>query len=98
MCFCRSWVRFDARLAQRARRSGFERAHDRESARVGSGRRFPRPGRRGCPERKATARSFVARALNESSWGSKSGAFRVNALNTPHFYRDLIEVVEAAAD
>jgi len=48
------------------------------------------------PTEKAAARLTVAQALSKDSWGNKPGAFRVNALDTPYFYRDLIDVVEAA--
>lgn len=50
------------------------------------------------PDQKAAARTQVARALRDLDWGTKPGAFRVNALDTPWFYRDLIEIVEAAGD
>ena len=50
------------------------------------------------PPEKAGARQQVIRALRELDWGSKPRLFRTNALDTPFFYRDLIEVVEAAAD
>jgi len=48
------------------------------------------------PERKEESRDHVARALREPAWGSKPRAYRINALDTPYWYRDLIEVVEAA--
>ena len=50
------------------------------------------------PDAKAEARGTVTRALRELDWGRKPRAFRVNALDTPFFYRDLIEIVEAAGD
>ncbi|MBX6341012.1 MAG: CoA ester lyase [Thermomicrobiaceae bacterium] len=50
------------------------------------------------PEAKAEARQSVARALCELDWGRSARAYRVNALDTPYFYRDLIDVVEAAGD
>lgn len=50
------------------------------------------------PEAKASSRSNVIRALRELDWGGRPRVFRVNALDTPHFYRDLIEVVEAVGD
>ncbi|MBA3615822.1 MAG: CoA ester lyase [Rubrobacter sp.] len=48
------------------------------------------------PDSKATARGDVARALEELDWGGRPALFRANALDTPFFYRDLIEVVEEA--
>jgi citrate lyase subunit beta/citryl-CoA lyase len=48
------------------------------------------------PDSKAAARGAVARALGELGWGGRPALFRANALDTPYFYRDLIEVVEEA--
>ena len=48
------------------------------------------------PDDKAAARGDVARALKELDWGDRRTLFRANAPDTPYFYRDLIEVVEAA--
>ena len=48
------------------------------------------------PDSKAAARGGVARALEEPGWGGRPALFRANALGTPYFYRDLIEVVEEA--
>jgi citrate lyase subunit beta/citryl-CoA lyase len=50
------------------------------------------------PEQKPAARPHVVHALRELDWGGKPRAVRVNGLDTPYFYRDLIEVVEAAGD
>ncbi len=50
------------------------------------------------PERKAGARRDVAQALGELDWGGRPTLFRVNALDTRWFYRDVVEVVEAAGD
>lgn len=50
------------------------------------------------PDQKVAARAQVGRALRELDWGDKPGLFRINALDTPWFYRDLIEIVEAAGD
>jgi citrate lyase beta subunit len=49
------------------------------------------------PEAKAPARANVVRALTELDWGTKPRVFRMNALDTPFFYRDLIEIVESTA-
>jgi citrate lyase beta subunit len=48
------------------------------------------------PEQKAEARDTVIRAVTSLNWGGKPRAFRMNALDTPYFYRDLIDIVERA--
>ena len=48
------------------------------------------------PSAKAEARENVARSLKELDPGEKAVLYRVNALDTAYFYRDLIEVVEEA--
>lgn len=50
------------------------------------------------PDQKVAARGQVGRALAELDWAGKPGTFRINALDTPWFYRDLIEIVESAGD
>ncbi len=50
------------------------------------------------PDDKAGARGDVVGALKELDWRGRPKLFRANALDTPYFYRDLIEVVEAAGD
>jgi len=50
------------------------------------------------PGSKAAARGDVASALKELDWRGRSTLFRANALDTPYFYRDLIEVVEEAGN
>ena len=47
---------------------------------------------------KASSRSYVIRALKEVDFGRKVRMFRINALDTPFAYRDIVEVVEAAGD
>ena len=47
-------------------------------------------------DRKVEARAAVADALTELDWGNRVRAFRCNGLDTPYFYRDIIDVVEAA--
>ncbi|HEX3722342.1 MAG TPA: CoA ester lyase [Nitrolancea sp.] len=49
------------------------------------------------PDAKVPSRANVIRALAELDWGSKPHVFRMNALDTPYFYRDLIDIVEASA-
>jgi citrate lyase subunit beta / citryl-CoA lyase len=50
------------------------------------------------PDEKPRARKKVIHALKELDWQGRSRLYRVNALDTPYFYRDLIEVVEEAGD
>ncbi len=48
------------------------------------------------PDQKDTARREAARALRDLDWGLKTRMVRINALDTPWAYRDVIEVCEAA--
>jgi citrate lyase subunit beta/citryl-CoA lyase len=50
------------------------------------------------PSEKEASRALVAQSLRTLAWGRTTRAFRINALDTPWWYRDLIEVVEAAGD
>jgi citrate lyase beta subunit len=50
------------------------------------------------PNEKEASRANVARALAEIDFGDRLRAYRINALDTPYAYRDLIEVVEAAGN
>jgi citrate lyase subunit beta/citryl-CoA lyase len=50
------------------------------------------------PDEKAGARPKVIQALRELDWRGRPPLYRANALDTPYFYRDLIEVVEGAGD
>ena len=50
------------------------------------------------PNEKVASRQTVIRAVNELDWGGKPALYRMNALDTPFFYRDLIDIVEAAGD
>jgi citrate lyase subunit beta/citryl-CoA lyase len=50
------------------------------------------------PDSKAAARGDVVSALKELDWQGRPTLFRANALDSPYFYRDLIEVVEEAGD
>src|SRR5215207_9113644 len=50
------------------------------------------------PDSKAAARGDVVFALKELDWQGRPRLYRANALDTPYFYRDLIEVVEQAGD
>ena len=49
-------------------------------------------------DEKQASRANVVRAFRELDFGRKLKAFRINALDTPFAYRDLVEVVEEAGD
>jgi citrate lyase beta subunit len=49
-------------------------------------------------DQKAAARANCVRALRELSFGNRARILRINGLDTPFAYRDLIDVVEAAGD
>jgi malyl-CoA/(S)-citramalyl-CoA lyase len=46
------------------------------------------------PADKATARAKVIAALGEVDWGTKWVSVRINGLDTPWWYRDVIDIVE----
>ena len=48
------------------------------------------------PGQKAEARRNVIQAVADLDWRGRPSMFRMNALDTPWFYRDVIEVVEGA--
>ncbi len=50
------------------------------------------------PNEKAPARGNVIRAINELDWHGRPTVYRMNSLDTPYFYRDVTEVVEAAGE
>jgi len=47
-------------------------------------------------DEKPASRANVVRAFNELDFGHKMRAFRINGLDTPFAYRDLVDVVEGA--
>jgi citrate lyase beta subunit len=49
-------------------------------------------------DEKAGARKKVVHAVKELDWRNRPTFYRTNALDTPYFYRDLIEVAEEAGD
>ncbi|MDY0041451.1 MAG: CoA ester lyase [Desulforhabdus sp.] len=49
-------------------------------------------------QEKEQARSQVASAFREGRWSHKVRAYRINGMDTPFAYRDIIEVVEAAGE
>ena len=48
------------------------------------------------PNEKVASRQQVIQAVNELDWGGKPTLYRMNALDTPFFYRDVIDIVETA--
>ncbi|MGN6698297.1 MAG: HpcH/HpaI aldolase/citrate lyase family protein [Thermomicrobiales bacterium] len=50
------------------------------------------------PDQKEASRAHVVQALRELDWGPRLRLYRINGLDTPFAYRDLIEVVEATGD
>ena len=50
------------------------------------------------PDEKAGARAQVVRALRELDWRNRLTLYRANALDTPYFYGDVIEIVEGAGE
>ncbi|WP_420586187.1 L-malyl-CoA/beta-methylmalyl-CoA lyase [Ruegeria sp.] len=50
------------------------------------------------PSDKDTARANVIEALNTVDWGSKYMSVRINGLDTPYWYRDVVDLLEQAGD
>ena len=50
------------------------------------------------PDDKATARRNVIEAIGDVDWGSKHLSVRINGLDTPYWYRDVVELLENASD
>lgn len=50
------------------------------------------------PAEKEAARASVVRALRELDFGPRLRVYRINGLDTPYAYRDLIDVLEAVGD
>ena len=46
------------------------------------------------PNDKAKARENAISAVNEINWGRKTLSVRINGLDTPYWYRDVVELVE----
>jgi malyl-CoA/(S)-citramalyl-CoA lyase len=47
------------------------------------------------PDDKATARANIIGAIQDVDWGSKTLSVRINGLDTPYWYRDVVELLEA---
>ncbi|SLN73395.1 Malyl-CoA lyase [Roseivivax jejudonensis] len=50
------------------------------------------------PDDKATARANVIAAIGDVDWGDKTLSVRINGLDTPYWYRDVVELIENGAD
>jgi citrate lyase subunit beta / citryl-CoA lyase len=50
------------------------------------------------PSEKPRARELVIEALRTQDFGAKTVVVRVNGTDTPHYYRDLIDIVEQAGN
>ena len=50
------------------------------------------------PDDKAVARRTVIEAIGDIDWGTKTLSVRINGLDTPFWYRDVVDLLEGAAD
>lgn len=50
------------------------------------------------PTDKDAARANVIEAINTVDWGNKTLSVRINGLDTPYWYRDVVDVLEQAGD
>ncbi len=50
------------------------------------------------PKDKETARKNIIEALNDLDWSEKTVSLRINGLDTPYMYRDVIDILENAVD
>ncbi|UWQ50342.1 L-malyl-CoA/beta-methylmalyl-CoA lyase [Leisingera caerulea] len=50
------------------------------------------------PSDKDQARANVIEAINSVDWGSKYLSVRINGLDTPYWYRDVVDILEQAGD
>ncbi len=50
------------------------------------------------PTDKDSARGNVIEALNSVDWGNKYMSVRINGLDTPYWYRDVVDVLEQSGD
>ncbi|MFP4273623.1 MAG: L-malyl-CoA/beta-methylmalyl-CoA lyase [Paracoccaceae bacterium] len=50
------------------------------------------------PDEKEIARRNVIEAIGDVDWGNKTLSVRINGLDTPHWHRDVIALVEQASD
>jgi malyl-CoA/(S)-citramalyl-CoA lyase len=50
------------------------------------------------PDDKAEARKNVIAAIGDIDWGTKTLSVRINGLDTPFWYRDVVDLMENASD
>ncbi|MFV0490468.1 MAG: L-malyl-CoA/beta-methylmalyl-CoA lyase [Pseudorhodobacter sp.] len=48
------------------------------------------------PDDKESARKNIIAAINEVDWGQKTLSVRINGLDTPYWYRDVVDLLEQA--
>ena len=50
------------------------------------------------PSDKDSARANIIKAISEIDWGKKTLSVRINGLDTPYWYRDVVELLEQAGE
>ncbi len=50
------------------------------------------------PSDKDTARANTINAINDVDWGTKTLSVRINGLDTPYWYRDVVDLLEQAGE
>lgn len=50
------------------------------------------------PDDKAEARKNVIQAIGDIDWGTKTLSVRINSLDTPFWYRDVVDLIEQAGE
>lgn len=50
------------------------------------------------PADKPAARKNVIQAIGDIDWGNKHLSVRINGLDTPYWYRDVVDILESASD
>ncbi len=50
------------------------------------------------PDDKAEARKNIVQAIGDVDWGDKHLSVRINGLDTPYWYRDVVDLLESASD
>lgn len=50
------------------------------------------------PDDKAQARRNIIQAIGDIDWGNKTLSVRINGLDTPYWYRDVVDLLEQASD
>jgi malyl-CoA/(S)-citramalyl-CoA lyase len=50
------------------------------------------------PSDKDTARANIIQAISEYDWGNKTLSVRINSLDTPYWYKDVVDLMEQAGE